>query len=324
VRSDQLPRANAIRYGISTACQVVGFGILPAVSFRLLGGPVPVLSLCVILFGVATLAALAVRTPRRRERGKPREAESWWRAGWDELRSRPVAYHAALNLTMVAIAGTILASLAPAFVNRVLNLPPDVGLSALFPAAGGGAAALALTPRLAKTRGAGVLAFGTLALFAFFVVALASVRVEAATLTRLTDWASLQQAPSSEQAMAVLATAIIAAPMGFAFVASNVFAQTAMNQALPLHCQGKAAATQGAIAALASVGPVLALGAFSDVAGVPAAMFAVAAMLAVALFYSAGQRLLLRRLFTQVARRATARDSFEPEAGKSVISHRNP
>ena len=86
--------------------------------------------------------------------------------------------------------------------------------------------------------------------------------------------------------------------MGFAFVASNVFAQTAMNQALPLHCQGKAAAAQGAIAALAAVGPVLAIGGLSDVVGVPAAMIAVASMMALALFYSASQRLLFRRLLS--------------------------
>ncbi len=61
---------------------------------------------------------------------------------------------------------------------------------------------------------------------------------------------------------------ILVFPLGFAFAVVSVAGQTVLNDRIPLHLQGRAGATQAAMAAVASSLPVLAAGALADVVGV--------------------------------------------------------
>jgi hypothetical protein len=75
---------------------------------------------------------------------------------------------------------------------------------------------------------------------------------------------------------------MLVVPLGFCYALVAVAGQTTLNDLVPISLQGRVFATQGAMAALAASGPVLAFGALADAIGVEPVLALLAAVTGVA------------------------------------------
>jgi MFS family permease len=76
-------------------------------------------------------------------------------------------------------------------------------------------------------------------------------------------------------------TMLLAVPLGLAFTVVSVGARTVFNRRSPPELQGRVFATQSALADLASVPPLLAVGAVADLVGVRVVLLVAAGLCAV-------------------------------------------
>jgi MFS family permease len=77
-------------------------------------------------------------------------------------------------------------------------------------------------------------------------------------------------------------TMLLAVPLGLAYTVISVGARTVFNRRSPPELQGRVFATQSALADLASVPPLLAVGAIADLVGVRVVLLVVASVSALA------------------------------------------
>ncbi len=270
VQRNELARANAIGHAISGASQIAGFVILTPLALRVFDSPDVLLYISAALFVIAGFYALFIGRQARREKvelaGELRDP--WYAAGWREMHRDQRVFQAAVELTVIGASLIILGGLIPTFITDVLNLPIEVGVVVLLPAAIGIVLGLQLANLLAHRLPVTVLSRTGYLGFIAFLALLTFVRQESEFLGGYGAFSWLDSVSiGSFDGAGVLAAALVA-PLGFFYALVAVAGQTVLNDLVPLGMQGRVLATQGAMAAIASSVPVLIAGALTDVAGV--------------------------------------------------------
>lgn len=280
VAREELVRANAVGHAVTGVAQILGFGVLAPVTLRMVGEPPLLFALAAALFSAAAVYALLIGGQggaARREVGGA-VADAWWRVGWQQMRRDHRVLGASLELTLLAAAMTVVAGLAPAYIEDVLGLPVEVGAVALSPAALGVVLGLRLAGSLARR--APHYALSTAGFTGFVVLLFLLAFVEPLTVF-FAGYAPLAWLASVEvgrfEGSGLLAMVLVA-PLGFCYALVAVAGHTTLNDLVPVSLQGRVFATQGALAAFAASGPVLAFGALADAAGVEVALALLAAV----------------------------------------------
>jgi MFS transporter, DHA3 family, macrolide efflux protein len=279
-----LTRANALGHAVGGVAQLVGIALLTPLVLRVFHSPELLFGICAALFIVASFHALLIgstRSKSRREIGGELTGR-WWLTGWRQMRTDPLVMHAAVELTLIAMALVILGGLIPKYIEDTLGLPVDVGAVILTPAAIGVALGLQIANFLAHRLSHAVLStFG----FAAFVISLGLVTFvnqEAGFLSGYGWFAWLADINIGNFDGGGVLAMMLMLPLGFAYAIVSVSAQTIVNDRVPLHMQGRVLATQAAMSAIASSVPVLIAGALSDAIGVTIVMALVAATIGTA------------------------------------------
>jgi MFS family permease len=298
VQREDLARANAVGHAVTGIAQIVGFVILTPLMLRLVGSPDALFLVAAGLFTVAGFYALFIgrqsNSDRKELGGIPRDP--WYAAGWREMRRDHRVFHAAVELTVIAAALIILGGLIPTYITDVLDLPIEVGVVVLLPAALGVALGLQLANFLARRIPVALLSRTGFLGFIVFLFLISFVEQEAKFLGGYGAFAWLNSVSIGSFDGAGVLAAVFVAPLGFFYALVAVAAQTVLNSTVPLHLQGRVLATQGAMAAVASSVPVLAAGALTDLAGVTfvMALLAVAISLVAFTILRGPQRLAVR------------------------------
>lgn len=278
VAREELARANAISHAVGGAAQVVGLGMLTPLVLRVFDSPRMLFGICGVLFVVAAFQAIAIgktSSANRREVGGELTGR-WWLTGWRAMRQDPVVMHAAVELTLISAALIILSGLIPTYIDEVLDLPVDIGVLVLMPAAIGVIVGLRVASFLAHRIPHAALTTTGFLTFVVCLALLAFVNKEADFLGGYGAFSWLNRVSiGSFDGGGVLAMALML-PAGFAYSLVNVAGNTVIDDRVPLHLRGRVGATQAAMAAIASSLPVLGAGALSDVVGVPPVMALVA------------------------------------------------
>ncbi len=278
VARDSLARANAIGAAITGVAQIIGFAILTPIGLRVFGSPDVLFGIGAVLWLIAAYHAVRIGRVRSAERMEVGGSVSghWWSAGWVEMRRNPRVWHAAVELTVIATALIILGGLIPTYIQDTLGLPVEVGAVILTPAAIGVAVGLRLAGFLAHRIPHVVLSSTG---FIGFVVLLAMVTYTNEIADFIGGFGYFSWLNSvdigSFDGGGVIAMLLVV-PLGFCFALVSVAAQTAINDLVPLHLQGRVLATQGAMAAVAASAPVLIAGAMADALGITPVMTALA------------------------------------------------
>jgi len=270
VARERLVRANAIGHAVTGLGQILGFAVLAPLTLRLVGEPRLLFGIAAALFLAAAAYGVAIGRQERGTRGEVggEVRDVWWRVGWRQMRRDPRGLRAALELTLLATTMTIIAGLAPSYIEEVLNLPVEVGAVALSPAAVGIALGLRLAGWLARRVPHYALSTAGFAGFVLFVGALAFVDPLAQFLAGYAPFAWLGRVEIGKFDGGGVLAMMLVVPLGFCYALVAVAGQTTLNDLVPISLQGRVFATQGAMAALAASGPVLAFGALADAIGV--------------------------------------------------------
>jgi MFS family permease len=173
-----------------------------------------------------------------------------------------------VELTLAAFLMKSLVVLTPHYARDILHLAPDNSVFIATPAAAGALIGLAVVPLLARFVSPGRLVTAGLVVFIAALVGLGYVYFAAGAvqehlrlnLSGIEDRLGISSVVSM--------TMLLAVPLGLAFTVVSVGARTLFNRRSPPELQGRVFATQTALADLASVLPLLAVGAVADLVGV--------------------------------------------------------
>ena len=284
VERDELARANALNQAIGSAAQFAGLALLAPLVLRLFDSPEALFVITALMYVTAGVAAVLIGGQRRSQPESVGDAEtpSGLLAGWRVLRSDPAISQAAIELTLISLTLIILGGLVPKFISDTLGLPVDVGAAILVPGALGVALGLRVAGFLSHRVAHALLSTIGFVLFVVMLLALTFVNQEFSFLTGYALFAWLDHVNIGSFDGAGVLAVFIMVPLGFAFATVTVSGQTVLNDLVPLHLQGRANATRGAIAALISTLPVLGAGLLADLVGVTTVMAIVSALIGVA------------------------------------------
>jgi MFS family permease len=295
----RLGSANAYLILVTLAAQVSGMVIIAPAFLKTVGeSPLYVLSGILFVVGAVTYARTSgLGAPlEAKEASPPAEAPrrvGLW-AGLDVIRGDRTIYLAMVELTLAAFLMKSLVVLTPHYAHDILHLAPDNSVFIATPAAAGALIGLALVPLLAWFISPGRLVTAGLVLFIAGLVGLGYVYFAAdavqehlrLNLSGLEDRLGISSVVSM--------TMLLAIPLGLAFTVVSVGARTVFNRRSPPELQGRVFATQSALADLASVPPLLAVGAVADLVGVRLVLLVAAGLCAIvavaARLASPGQR----------------------------------
>lgn len=284
----RLSSANAYLTLATLAAQVAGMVIIAPAFLKTVGeSPLYVLSgVLFILGGTTYFRTSGLGAPVEPEEVPSPLAETPGRiglwAGLDVIRRDRAIYLAMVELTLAAFLMKSLVVLMPHYARDILNLAPDNSVFIATPAAVGSLIGLALVPLLAwfidprRLVTAGLIVF-IAALIGLGFVYFAADAVEEQlrlNLSGIEDRLGISSVVSM--------TMLLAVPLGLAFTVVSVAARTVFNHRSPPELQGRVFATQSALADLASVPPLLLIGAVADLVGVRAVLIVAAGLCAVA------------------------------------------
>jgi MFS family permease len=282
----RLSSANAYLILVILAAQVAGMVIIAPAFLKTVGeSPLYVLSAILFVLGglvYARTSGLGARVDE--EEAAPPEAEARRRiglwAGLEVIRSDRTIYLAMVELTLAAFLMKSLVVLTPHYARDILHLAPDNSVFIATPAAAGALIGLALVPVLTWFMSPGRLVTAGLVVFIAALVGLGCVYFAAdavqehlrLNLSGIEDRLGISSVVSM--------TMLLAVPLGLAFTVVSVGARTVFNRRSPPELQGRVFATQSALADLASVPPLLAVGAVADLAGVRVVLLVAASICA--------------------------------------------
>jgi len=295
----RLGSANAYLILVTLAAQVSGMVIIAPAFLKTVGeSPLYVLSGILFVVGAVTYARTSgLGAPLEAEEASPpaeapRRIGLW--AGLEVIRRDRTIYLAMVELTLAAFLMKSLVVLTPHYAHDILHLAPDNSVFIATPAAAGALIGLALVPLLTWFISPGRLVTAGLVLFIAGLVGLGYVYFAAdavqehlrLNLSGLEDRLGISSVVSM--------TMLLAIPLGLAFTVVSVGARTVFNRRSPPELQGRVFATQSALADLASVPPLLAVGAVADLVGVRLVLLVAAGLCAIvavaARLASPGQR----------------------------------
>jgi MFS family permease len=284
----RLGSANAYLTLVILAGQVAGMVIIAPAFLKTVGeNPLYVLSGILFVLGGVTYArisglgaALEPEEAPSPPAGAPRRIGLW--AGLEVIRCDRTIYLAMVELTLAVFLMKCLVVLTPHYAHDILHLAPDNSVFIATPAAVGALLGLALVPLLAWFISPGRLVTAGLVLFIAGLVGLGYVYFAAdavqehlrLNLSGIEDRLGISSV--------VTMTMLLAVPLGLAFTVVSVGARTVFNRRSPPELQGRVFATQSAVADLASVPPLLAVGAIADLVGVRVVLLVAAGLCALA------------------------------------------
>jgi MFS family permease len=291
VPREDLTKAVAINNAVNGGAQLVGFAVLAPVMLRLFPSEA-LFGVCLALFVVAAAFALRAR-PERPWRVIPLpetpvldSGTRWYMQGWRAMRDDPIVWRAAVELTLISTAMLVVATVIPKYIEDVLELPVDIGILVLTPAAFGIAAGLRFSHWIAGKVGPATMSASGFLLFVAMLIALTFVREETRLLAGYGALSWLDDVDIRGFEGAAFVAMVLVAPMGFGFAMVNVAARVLINQQVPIGQQGRVLATQTVIAGLAGTAPVLLAGLLADLVNVRAVLALVAAAVVAAAVYN--------------------------------------
>jgi MFS family permease len=278
----RLGSANAYLILVTLAAQVAGMVIIAPAFLKTVGeNPLYVLSGILFVLGGLTYARTsglgkAVEPEEAPQVGAPRRIGLW--AGLEVIRRDRTIYLAMVELTLAAFLMKSLVVLTPHYARDILHLAPDNSVFIATPAAVGALIGLALASLLGWFISPGRLVTVGLLIFIAGLVGLGYVYFAAdavqehlrLNLSGLEDRLGISSVVSM--------TMLLAIPLGLAFTMVSVGARTVFNRRSPPELQGRVFATQSALTDLASVPPLLIVGAVADLVGVRVVLLVVAGL----------------------------------------------
>jgi DHA3 family macrolide efflux protein-like MFS transporter len=299
----RLGSANAYLILVILAGQVAGMVIIAPAFLKTVGeNPLYVLAGLLFVVGGVTYARTSGLGAATEPEESPPAAESprhigLW-AGLEVIRHDRTIYLAMVELTLASFLMKCLVVLTPHYTRDILHLAPSNSVYIATPAAAGALLGLALMPILTWFISPRRLVTAGLVLFIAGLVGLGFVYFAAGAvqenlrlnLSGIEDRLGISSVVSM--------TMLLAIPLGLAFTVVSVAARTVFNRRSPPELQGRVFATQSALSDLASVLPLLAVGAVADLVGVRAVLLVAAGLSALAL--------LVARLTPAARRRAGA------------------
>ena len=282
----RLGSANAYLILVILAAQVAGMAIIAPAFLKTVGeDPLYVLSGVLLVLGGITYARTSgLGAPADQEETPPPEVEAPRRiglwAGLEVIRSDRTIYLAMVELTLAAFLMKSLVVLTPHYTRDILHLAPSNSVFIATPSAVGALMGLALVPLLAWFISPGRLVTAGLVVFIAGLVGLGYVYFAAdavqehlrLNLSGIEDRLGISSVVSM--------TMLLAVPLGLAFTVVSVGARTVFNRRSPPELQGRVFATQSAVADLASIPPLLAVGAVADLIGVRVVLLVTAGLCA--------------------------------------------
>jgi hypothetical protein len=283
----RLGSANAYLILVILAAQVAGMAIIAPAFLKTVGeSPLYVLSgILFVLGGVTYARTSGLGAPVDQEEASPqahapRRIGLW--AGLEVIRRDRAIYLALVELTLAAFLMKSLVVLTPHYTRDILHLAPANSVFIATPAAVGALIGLALVPLLAWFISPGRLVTVGLLIFIAGLVGLGYVYFAAdavqehlrLNLSGLEDRLGISSVVSM--------TMLLAVPLGLAFTVVSVGARTVFNRRSPPELQGRVFATQSALSDLASVLPLLVIGAVADLVGVRVVLLVTAGLCALA------------------------------------------
>jgi MFS family permease len=279
VRKSQLPGANSLMVLTLIMGQIVGAAILAPLLWKLFGGPIPILIICMLLFLSAGYVigwmASGYGSSKPEEERPSMPFVDAMREGFRILRTVRQAYLAIAYLVIAGAMGKMLIILLPKYTDDVLQIAPENTVFVAAPAAIGAGLGLAFAPPISRWFGAWrVVAFGFAVLMAGFMglglVVYVRDFIESNFdfgLTFLDEEAGLDSV--------VTVTMLLAMPIGFAFTLVAVAGRVVMNEQATQEAQGRVFAVQMALGDFVALLPLLLVGVVADVVGVRATLLAV-------------------------------------------------
>jgi len=276
----ELAKANALSQAVGGAAQLVGLGLLTPLVLRVFDSRDALFAICAALFLSAAFFAVLIgrvhpvaRVDIGGEPGGP-----WWLAGWRTIQADRAVFHAVVELTLISTVLIILGGLVPTYIEEVLDLPVDIGVLVLIPAAAGVVFGLRVAGFLAHRVPHGLLSTTGFTIFVGCLALLAFVNKEADFLGGFGMFGWLNSVQIGNFDGGGVMAMIIMLPLGFSYAVVSVAGQTVMDDRVPLFLRGRVGSTQAALAAIASSVPVLVAGAMADAVGVTPVMALVAAL----------------------------------------------
>ena len=284
----RLSRAHAFFNLTQLGGQVAGVVLIAPILLKTLGDRAVLIVVALFFVGAIVMTARIGELPDRaptsphEEKGKViREARTGALAGWHLIHADAALFLAVIQLTIVASLLRSLIVLFPFYTHQVLGIAPENAVYVAAPAAIGAAAGLALAPAL------GVIGRGRLATigFAILVGALACLGLVNLVRPLIADYLHLGMTGVAQQfgVPPLVTTAMLfAVPMGFGIALNLVAARTVLNERAPEEAQARVFATQSALGTVASLLPLLLVGALTSVVGARAVMLLAAILSAAA------------------------------------------
>src|SRR5579871_6787820 len=253
-----------------------------------------IFALTIVLFVLAGLCYARIPRLARRPEGWMREhAEPRYRGlrasageSWRLLRSNRSVFLAGVQNTLVTTTIVVLVSVLPNYTRQVLHLSAENAVFVFAPAALSVAAGNWLVPKLARGRGKSLLGSIGFVLFLLCLTGLGLGEPLVHALRAHGSFGPLGRAAPDVLYSTAAFSALMAAPLGFAYAIVLVAARLITYEHVPAHMQGRVFAFQGVLSSLASIVPLLLVGAISAVFGPRVVLLLVAAANLVAFFYA--------------------------------------
>ncbi len=270
VAREQLLSANSAFQFTTTSTQLIGLVMLAPIMLKVLGFDVSYIVSAAMLLASAALLALLPPLRSLRAPHPVSEDVGQIRAAWSMMlhdigsagqmvwRDRLTAV-AMLQLITGVMLLFMFAVLVPQFVHEVLGRAEEDAVFVFWPTGAGALVALPLLPWLGRRIGIAHMASVGLAVITVVV-----------TMFGVLDFL---RDGSLDQSWPLVATLILAAPLGVAYAMVNAPAQTLIQERAPPEMRGRLFAAQMMVANGVSMLALLLVGGVSDTAGVRQGLF---------------------------------------------------
>jgi len=292
VERERLTSANSLFNLGGAVGQVLGVLVL-APLFLKTAGTDSLFTLVAMLYLVAAAMLLTVpnlgfrhlsAAQRHSSHATFRGVRTEFAEGWQALRRDRTAYMSMMLLVLGTTSLLVTVAVAPRFANEILGIATENAIYVFAPAAAGILLGLRLVDWLTRQVSKAWVVTAGFVMVVLSMVAMAMVPQSARLLENQNPLGLFSPGPFGTTAARVMVTLVFAALAGFAFSVINVGGRSLLNERVPVPMQGRVFAAQTVLSNLASIVPLLLVGALADWWGVSPVLIVMAiAILAAAL-----------------------------------------